>query len=175
MARRLPLDDSKYAGPSKTIEVLGKGNAYGWVGTVTGAVLGGAWTAISTSQPGTWSRRFTEAAKTLGVHIDGKWAIMGGGAFLGAQILHFVGVAVGLREGAFTAGQGQAQFDRVRLQCENLRGDLDELKEERARHQKEFHKDEMPNSGQPTQTIHTITREGVSSSLNNSEISSAVR
>lgn len=124
-----PVDDTKYAGPSKAIEVLGRGNAYGWIGSFVGLFVGGAGAAIGTNVPGKWTEKATSLLNDVGIKLNGRWPLIAGGAFVGWQALHMVGMVIGLRVGAARAGEGHAQFERVKAKCDGLKAQLDLLRD----------------------------------------------
>lgn len=121
--------DDIYAGPSKTIEVLGKGNAYGWVGSGVGLVAGAIAGVISS----THAEQVTDWFKK-NFHLNrasGKTAIVVATALVGSQIGHWVTYFVGLGHGKKTAGQGQEQFARLKAQRDTARTEVEALKQER--------------------------------------------
>ena len=146
-------DDDIYAGPSKTIEVLGKGNAYGWVGSGVGLAAGAIVGIISSTHAEQVTKWFKD-----NFHLNrasGKTAIVIATALVGSQIGHWVTYAIGLGHGKKTAGHGQEQFARIKAQRDEARGQIAALKEERdalraqyVDHFKAIHPDEQ--APQPT-------------------------
>ena len=159
MSHHLPIDDTKYAGPSKAIEILGRANAYGWIGWLVGAAAGGIAAAISTKTEGPGTKAATEFLSKVGIRVNGKWAVIAGTALVTSQALHYVGVAIGLRVGAMHAGTGQAQFERITARCGMLKEELAELKAERRRHQNEFHRNEEAGA-EAAPVVSNVTHDG---------------
>lgn len=149
MVAKQPVDDTKYAGPSKTIEILGRGHAYGWIGSVVGLIGGSAVAAVSTRQPGEFTHKTTAALKKFGLDVNGKWAMVAAGGLAGWQIMHYVSLLVGMRVAADQVGGGEEQFRRLSSKCKSLEKELNTLKTEK--------KAELPlaKDGAPLTTIAT--------------------
>jgi hypothetical protein len=148
MVAKQPVDDTKYAGPSKAIEILGRGHAYGWIGSVVGLIGGAGVAAVSTREPGEFTHKTTAALKKFGLKVDGKWAMVAAGALAGWQVMHYVSLLVGMRVAANQVGAGEEQFKRLSSKCKSLEAELNSVKTEKKA-------EALPKDDAPLTTIAT--------------------
>ncbi len=140
MANEKHINDEKYAGPSKTIEVLGKGNAASWMGSISGLVIGGVAAALSTKENSTMAIKGKEFVTWVShgrINISGKWPVIIGSALLGSQLAHWVTYFIGMGHAARNSGKGQEQFERMKVERRKLKAEIELLKAERDAGRKE--------------------------------------
>jgi hypothetical protein len=150
-------NDDTYAGPSKAVEVLGKSNAYGWAGSLTGLTIGAIIGVFGSSYGESVSKWLNNLMTNKSV---GKKAIIVTSAFAFSQIGHWTGAAIGARAGIRKVGKGHEQFKRIKTELDQTKAELETIKSERdAMLQDDTKVIEIPNAAHreqaaPRSSIH---------------------
>ena len=119
--------DEPYEGAREADIAVGKSKVYGWVTALIGAAVGGIIAATTNRTAGPYTERAQKLMKTVDWNVDGKNAIIAGSALLGGLIGNYTGMAIGFVRGLRNAGDGRAQFNRIKAERNMLAQQLDEV------------------------------------------------